>query len=103
MTTQTTQVSSNQDLSSVYYIHPSYSSINQFVSVKFNDEDFNNWKRSKMLTLLTKNKLGFLNGTISAPASSSPTYKAWELYNDLVISWILYNLDENTARSVLFF
>lgn len=66
----------NQDPSSIYYIHPSDSSTNQLVSVKFNGEGFNNWKRSMMLTLSAKNKLGFVNGTISAPEPTSPEYKA---------------------------
>lgn len=92
----------NQDPTSVYYIHPSDSSTNQLVSVKFNGDGFNNWKRSMMLTLSAKNKLGFVNGTISAPDSASSEYKAWERCNALVISWLLYNLDDNIARSVLF-
>lgn len=91
-----------QDPSSIYFIHPSDSSTNQFVSVKFNGENFNNWKRSMMLTLLAKNKLDFVNGTIVIPDPSSTDYKLWERCNDLVISWILCNLDENIARSVLF-
>ncbi|XP_074356427.1 uncharacterized protein LOC141696140 [Apium graveolens] len=103
-TTHTNQVNQiNQDPSSIYYIHPSDSCTNQLVSVKFNGEGFNNWKRSMMLTLSAKNKLGFVNGTISIPEDvSSDEYKAWQRCNDLVISWILFNLDENIARSVLF-
>lgn len=78
----------NQDPSSIYYIHPSDSSTNQLVSTKFNGEGFNNWKRSMMLILSAKNKLGFVNGTVTAPEPTSPDYKAWERCNDLVISWI---------------
>lgn len=55
-----------------------------------------------MLTLSAKNKLGFVNGTIDVPEITSNDYKLWERCNDLVISWILFNLDENIARSVLF-
>lgn len=91
-----------QDPTSVFFIHPSDSSANQLVSVKFNGQGFNNWKRSMMLTLSAKNKLGFVDGTIEMPAVSDPNYKSWERCNDLVISWILFNLEENIARSVLF-
>lgn len=55
-----------------------------------------------MLSLSAKNKLCFVNGTIIVPDVGSTDYKAWERCNDLVISWILYNLDETIARSVLF-
>ncbi|XP_074341903.1 uncharacterized protein LOC141679300 [Apium graveolens] len=95
-------IQTNQDPVSIYYIHPSDSSTNQLVSVKFNGDGFTKCKRSMMLTLFAKNKLGFVNGTICAPDVSSPDYKAWERCNDLVISWLLYNLDDNIARSVLF-
>lgn len=55
-----------------------------------------------MLILSAKNKLGFVNGMLNAPATTSPDYDAWERCNSLVISWILFNLDETIARSVLF-
>lgn len=58
-----------QDPSSVYFIHLSNSSTNQLVFVKFNGECFHNLKRSMMLTLLAKNKLNFVNGTINPPNS----------------------------------
>lgn len=56
-----------------------------------------------ILTLSTKNKLGFVNGTISAPEITSVEYKAWQRCNDLVIWWLVFNQDENIARSVFFF
>lgn len=97
MTTQITPDSSN-----VYYIHPSDASTTQLVSVKFSDINYNNWKRLMMLTLSTKNKLGFVNGTIMMPEVTSSDFNAWERFNALVTSWILFNLDETIARSVLF-
>ncbi|XP_074374270.1 uncharacterized protein LOC141714664 [Apium graveolens] len=90
------------DSSSVFYIHPSDASVNQLVSVKFNGNGYNNWKRSMMLMLSAKNKLSFVNGTVVVPVPSTDEYKAWERCNDLVISWILFNLDETIAHSVLF-
>ncbi|XP_074359776.1 uncharacterized protein LOC141699868 [Apium graveolens] len=88
--------------SSVYYVHPSDANVNQLVSVKFNGNGYNNWKRSMMLMLSAKNKLSFVNGTVVVPVPGTDEYKAWERCNDLVISWILYYLDETNARSVLF-
>lgn len=93
---------SNLDPSSVYYIHPSDANTTQLVSVKFNGSNYNNWKRSMMLILSAKNKLGFVNGTLTMPVSTSTDFCAWERCNSLVISWILFNLDETIARSVLF-
>ncbi|XP_074351589.1 uncharacterized protein LOC141690714 [Apium graveolens] len=57
---------------------------------------------SNTLTLSAKNKLGFVNGDIVEPEKNAVEYKLWERCNDLVISWILFNLDESIAKSVLF-
>lgn len=92
----------NQDHSSVYYIHPSDASTTQLVSVKFNSNGFHNWKRSKMLTLSTKDEPSFVNGTIHMPKITSTEYTYWEMCNDLVISWLIFNLDETITKSVLF-
>lgn len=92
----------NVDSSSIYYIHPSDASTNQLVSVKFNGTGYNNRKRRRMLTFSAKNKLIFGNGATTKPAISMAEYKAWERCNDLVTSWILFNLDETIARIVLF-
>lgn len=72
--------SSNQnniDPSSIYYIHPSDGTTTQFVSVKFNGNGFHNWKRSMLLTLSAKNKLGFVDGTIAIPSTIAVEYKYW--------------------------
>ena len=100
--TRTNISNTNQDPSSVYYIHPSDASTNQLVSVKFNGTGYHTWKRSMVITLSTKNKLGFVNGTIPVPDPTSVEYQYWERCNNLVISWILFNLDEEIASSVLF-
>lgn len=56
-----------------------------------------------LLNLSTKNKLGFVDGSITKPAENSPDLKAWNRCNDLVCSWILSSLDETIATSVLYF
>lgn len=91
------------DPSSVFYIHPSDANTTQLVSVKFNGTGYSNWKRSIMLSLSAKNKLGFIDGTVVKPDIGTVEYKAWERCNDLVCSWLLNNLDESISRSVLFF
>ncbi|XP_074334049.1 uncharacterized protein LOC141671658 [Apium graveolens] len=55
-----------------------------------------------MLTLSTNNKLGFIDGFIHVPAPNAVEYKFWERCNDLVISWLLLNLEESIVKSVLF-
>lgn len=92
----------NQDPTSIYFIHPSDSNTNQLVSTKFNGNSFSNWKRSMILMLSAKNKIRFVDGSIHKPDNTSIEYKAWERCNDLVSSWLIFNLDEVIAKSVLF-
>ncbi|XP_056692094.1 uncharacterized protein [Spinacia oleracea] len=93
----------NQNASSIYYIHPSDSNSAQLVSFKFNGQGFTSWKKAMLLTLSAKNKIGFVNGVFKKPVDETTTdNKAWERCNDLVCSWILFNLDESIVDSVLF-
>lgn len=92
----------NSDPTSGYYIHPSNASSTQLVSVKFNGNGFNNWKRSMLLVLSAKNKIGFVNGVIPKPDLTTAEFVYWSRCNDLVISWILFNLDDTIAKSVQF-
>lgn len=55
-----------------------------------------------MLTLSAKKKIGFVDGSIVKPDSSTSERKAWERCNDLVSSWVIFNLDDVIAKSVLF-
>ncbi|KAL8156622.1 hypothetical protein AgCh_001632 [Apium graveolens] len=92
----------NQDPSSIYFVHPSDSNSSQLVSTKFNGNGFINWKRSMLLSLSAKNKLSFIDGTLPRPIDTTPEAKAWDRCNDLVCSWLLFNLNDNIAKSVLF-
>ena len=93
----------NQDQNSIYYIHPSDANSVQLVSFKFNGDGFTSWKRSILLTLSAKNKIGFVNGVIKTPVDeTSDEFHAWSRCNDLVCSWLLFNLDESIAGSVMF-
>lgn len=72
----------------------------QLVSLKFNGEGFTSWKRSMLLTLSAKNKIGFVNGMYKQLVDErSDEFKAWSRCNDLICS---FNLDETIAWSVMF-
>ncbi|XP_021846534.1 uncharacterized protein [Spinacia oleracea] len=95
----------NQDPSSPFYLHPTDNTANQLVSVKFKGEGeaYGDWRRSMMISMSSKNKLGFVNGTISKPDTDDATYLAWMRCNDMMISWLLFNLDSTIAKSVMYF
>lgn len=98
-----TTISPVTNQSSVYYIHPSDHSASQLVSVKFNGTGFASWKRSMRLSLFMKNKLGFVDGPVAKPDINSSDLHAWERCHDMICAWLLTNLDETIAQSVLYF
>ena len=93
---------SNQDFTSPYYLHPTDNTASQLVSIKFNGEGFGDWKRCMLISISSKNKLGFIDGSIPEPMADEKFYSAWKRCNDLMISWILFNLDPTIAKSVLY-
>ncbi|XP_056692183.1 uncharacterized protein [Spinacia oleracea] len=92
----------NQDPSSIYYIHPSDANSTQLVSFKFDGEGFTGWRRSMLLALSAKNKIGFVDGSIAKPDIGTAECKAWERCNDLVCTLVLGNLSEVIVKSVMF-
>ena len=98
-----TKLHLNSNPASIYYIHPSENSTNPLSSIKFAGNGFTEWKRSVLITLSARNKLGFLNGDYPKPEPHTPEHDAWLRCNDLIISWLLYSLDTQIAKSVLYF
>lgn len=91
------------DPTSPYYIHPSDNPSMKLVSLKFDGTFYNDWSRSMLISLSAKNKTGFVDGTLVKPIATAASYKACERCNSMLISWILGVLDQNIARSVLYF
>ncbi|XP_023732371.1 uncharacterized protein LOC111880197 [Lactuca sativa] len=72
------------------------------VSNVFTGVGFNSTKRSMVISLPAKNKLGFVDGTIAPPLSTSSTYSNWFRANSMVISWLLNSVTKTIADSLLF-
>lgn len=56
-----------------------------------------------MIALSARNKLGFVNGSFPQPEPSTPKYPTWIRCNDLIISWLLYSLDPQISKYMLYF
>lgn len=47
------------------------------------------WRRSVRMALNIRNKLGFIDGTISKPPSAHSDYDAWSCCNDIIATWLM--------------
>jgi hypothetical protein len=54
------------------------------------------------MALNAKNKLVFVNGTLSKPTSSVAETQLWERCSDMVLSWILNSIDKSIVSSLIY-
>ncbi|XP_070003367.1 uncharacterized protein [Nicotiana sylvestris] len=90
------------DPSHSFYLHPSDSLGMLLVNIVFDGKGYGGWRREILIALLAKNKVGFIDGSISQPKISSDSFKSWARCNDMVISWLLNALSKEIAESVLY-
>lgn len=73
------------------------------LSSKTLDEDnYEHCKRTVEVSLLVKNKLSFVNGSMKKPVSGSNRLGRWERCNNMVISWLLYSVVNDIAESIVY-
>ena len=86
---------------SPYFFHHSDSPELVLVSQQLTGENYTSWSRAMTIALSVKNKLGFINGTISRPVDAN-LLEPWVRNNNIVISWILNSVSKEISASVLF-
>nr|XP_023908905.1 uncharacterized protein LOC112020549 [Quercus suber] len=60
------------------------------------------WVRSVFLALISRNKFGFVDGSIAEPDSSSSLYNSWSRSNTTVLSWFTNSLSLDLKASVMY-
>ncbi|KAH0665715.1 hypothetical protein KY285_026921 [Solanum tuberosum] len=72
------------------------------VNSPFNGKGYGGWRRSILIALSAKNKVGFIDGTHKEPTLISPDFKLWNKCNAMVLSWLLNSLSKEIADSVIY-
>ncbi|XP_019224022.1 PREDICTED: uncharacterized protein LOC109205734 [Nicotiana attenuata] len=101
-TTESSQPTVTNDSSHPFYLYPSDSPGMILFNSIFDGKSYRGWHRAVFIALSAKYKLGFIDGSITGPATSSPSFKAWNRCNDMVISWLLNSLSKEIDESVLY-
>ncbi|XP_039011686.1 uncharacterized protein LOC120140771 [Hibiscus syriacus] len=65
-------------------------------------ENSNIWSRSMRITLLAKNKLGFVDGSCQKDSYGPDLHPQWERCNVIVLSWILNAVSKEHSTGVVF-
>jgi hypothetical protein len=67
---------SAKDFSNPYYLHHGDSPVTLLVSQPLVGNNYHTWKRSMVMALSAKNKLGFVDGSLEKSAVDTPEYFA---------------------------
>lgn len=88
---------------SPYYLHPSEGPGIVLVSQLLTGDNYTAWSPAFTVSLTIKNKLCFIDGTITAPSDPSPILQnAWIRNNNLVFSWIYNSISKDIKASLLY-
>ncbi|XP_060182912.1 uncharacterized protein LOC132612848 [Lycium barbarum] len=90
------------DSSHLYYLHSSDFPGMNLVNSTFDGKGYGGWRRSVLIALSAKNKIGFIDGTCKEPAIDSIDHKLWNRCNDMVLSWLLNSLSKEIFDSVIY-
>ncbi|KAE9592897.1 putative retrotransposon gag domain, gag-polypeptide of LTR copia-type [Lupinus albus] len=89
-----------QDSCSPFYMHnESPGAI--LVSKTLNGENYHSWSRAMWISLKTKNKLQFIDGSLLKPSIDDPSFAVWDRVNTLVVSWLTQSIDASIVQSIL--
>ncbi|KAJ4717700.1 Retrovirus-related Pol polyprotein from transposon TNT 1-94 [Melia azedarach] len=91
-----------EDCSSPYFLHYSDNPGLVLVSQPLTGDNYTSWSRSMVIALSVKNKLGFVDGSITRPTGTDPLLNSWIRNNNIVISWILNSVSKEISASVIF-
>lgn len=89
------------DTGSPYFLHPSENPSLIIVSSILEGPNYHPWSRGMEMALLSKNKLGFVDGTIVVPDERDVRFPYWKRCNNMVLSWILRSVSPVIVQTIL--
>ncbi len=92
----------SSDPSSPYFLNASDSPGSTLVTCLLQGENYPTWRRAMMNALRAKNKLSFVDGSITKPDESAADQQMWEKCNSMVIAWIFNALSPKLHNSVAY-
>ncbi|GFZ13193.1 hypothetical protein Acr_23g0015780 [Actinidia rufa] len=67
----------------------------------FNGQNYLSWSRSAILSLKERGKLGYVNGTITAPPVTDSGYGKWDIENSHVINRLVHSMVPSIGEGYL--
>ncbi|XP_019240730.1 PREDICTED: uncharacterized protein LOC109220718 [Nicotiana attenuata] len=93
----------NFDPNHPYFLYSSDSPGMSLVNAVFDGRGFQGWRRSVLIALSAKNKMGFINGSYPAPAATSKDHQPWsrleKSQEDEMLIQFLMGLNESYGQA----
>ncbi|KAL0313066.1 UNVERIFIED_CONTAM: Retrovirus-related Pol polyprotein from transposon RE1 [Sesamum radiatum] len=86
----------------ILYIHPSEHSGLALTSTPLDGTNFLAWQRAVYVSLGTKMKLGFIDGSFPCPAVGTLHYEQWRRVDLTVTSWIWNSLSKDIVEAFMY-
>ena len=92
------------ETSNFLFIHSSDHLGLLLVTKRLNGDNYPTRKRSMIIALTTKNKIGFVNGSIETPsqATKPADFALWERCDKMVLSWLLNAVEPDLAKGTVY-
>nr|KYP55820.1 hypothetical protein KK1_002045 [Cajanus cajan] len=63
--------------------------------------NYHTWYGSMMMSLLIKNKEGFIDGSIQEPSVDSSIRPFWQRCNTMFLGWLVRSMSAEIAQSII--
>jgi hypothetical protein len=95
---------SDMDYSNPFFLHHGDSPGAVLVSQPLTGDNNSSWRRAMIMALTTKNKLGFVTGTLFPPnvPESDPLNFSGCRCNNMVLSWLINSVSKEIAASIIY-
>ncbi|XP_074289513.1 uncharacterized protein LOC141614668 [Silene latifolia] len=98
-------VNNSDDSPYAFFDDPLFLSTNdqpclKLIDYKFNGKNFLNWKRDTYVALISKNKEGFIDGSVKKPDISDKKYHQWMRCDILVRQWMRNSMDDDIKENM---
>ncbi|CAA0841895.1 Unknown protein [Striga hermonthica] len=93
--------SSKMNASDPLILHGSDNPGMMLVSHQLTGNNFLPWRKSMIIALGAKNKLGFVTGEVPKPSFDDESYADWRKIDWMVLSWILNSLSKEIAETFI--
>ncbi|XP_050229563.1 uncharacterized protein LOC126678711 [Mercurialis annua] len=87
-------------ISSPFFVHPGESPSLVLVSNLLTESNYHSWYISMRMSLISKNKYKFVDGSIVPPLRNDEIFAVWERCNTLVMFWLYRSVSQTIADSV---